>query len=344
MQLSLERSSDNHDSGDACVTPRNNESFLGASFDSRASASVSRSLANRSVSSRTTVLHVGQMRRDGHGGNASALLARPASRCGSAGGRAVPHDASLTLADFSFFSSPGSTAAGSPTSVAEASFEEGDGDDGTGHDCVEIKLNEALRLQRARALGLKKESLTLANYAVRGEQYVVKELVKAALSWCLAEPRRERDADALVDAIRAFAEEGGADVDAAARRHADELCDAGGEGIARVARRTRALYRWCASPLLKCRIALRTLRRARVSAEPPPDLAGLAREAIEVAAASVAAEEENIRSELEEAARLLAIDALVRKYCGNGAQEYFSAVSVTIVCIVVCTSWQSCQK
>ena len=57
------------------------------------------------------------------------------------------------------------------------------------------------------------------------------------------------------------------------------------------------------------------------------------------------AADDTVKSELEEARRLLAIDSLVRKYCGNGAQEYFRVVSVRryVVLFLQC-SHLSCGK
>jgi hypothetical protein len=64
------------------------------------------------------------------------------------------------------------------------------------------------------------------------------------------------------------------------------------------------------------------LRVALVSVQCPPDIALLAKDAIAMAV------DENDKCELQEALKLIEIDSLVRKYCGNGAQEYFRVVSV----------------
>lgn len=282
------------------TTPRNKSSAFSfcTSFDSKAST--------RSVrSSRPTVLNVGMIsgtkKKDGR--------MTSAQRAGRGSGN------NNTSLDFSFLSP--SSPSDSPISTEDSFFEEEH--DTTEHDCVEHKLNEAVRLKSARDLGMERESLTLANYSSMGEKYIVKELVKSTL---LNRSAAESQglASGIVDKIRCYAADVDADFDHAVHQYANELCDSSRDNILHVMEQTKALSRWCSSPSAKCLIVLKMLRRALVSVQLPPDLTPLAEEAIGMAP------NDNLKSELEEAARLLAIDSLVRKYCGNGAQEFFRVV------------------
>lgn len=286
-------------------TPRNdsNVSSFGTSFDTNSSM---RSV--RSMSSRPTVLNIGMIsgmkRKDGRMMSAQRVTRGNVNN--------------TTSLDFSFFNNP------SPNSVAEASFvDEDDDDESVEYDCVEYKLNEAIRLKTARSLGLNREVLTLANYSSKGEQYIVKELVKSALKHSSLEDHAD-----TVNEIRSFAVGVDADFDEAVHHYANELCDDNRDNIPHALQWTQTLSQWCSSPSVRCTIVLKMLRIALVSVQRPPDLTGLAKETIEMAV------DENVKSELEEAFRLLGIDSLVRRYCGNGAQEFFRVVSYyTVSCV-----------
>ena len=279
------------------LTPRNSVDTFCTSFDSKAS----KRYVPRQF--RPTVLKIGLIsgtkKRDGR--------MMSAQRIGR--GKSGSHDAS-TL-DFSFLHHKSSS-----DSMAEASYVEDDDDDeSVEYDCVEYKLHDAMRLKTARGLGIAREVLTLANYSIRGEQYVVKELVKSALGRYSDESRDS--ATSIVDRIRSFAADVDADFDEAVKQYANELCDDNRDNIPRALHRARTLFQWCTSPAVKCGIVLKMLRIALVSVQRPPDITLLAKDAIAMAV------DESVKSELQEASRLLAIDSLVRNYCGNGAQEFF---------------------
>jgi hypothetical protein len=121
----------------------------------------------------------------------------------------------------------------------------------------------------------------------------------------------------IVDCIRSFAAAGDADFDQAVKQYANELCDDDQDNIPRALHRARTLFHWCASPAVKCGIVLKMLRVALVSVQRPPDITTLVKEAITMAV------DENDKSKLQEATRLLEINSLVKNYCGNGAQEFF---------------------
>ena len=302
------------------ITPRDSVSF---SFDSKASA------LNRSMSShRPTVFNVGMIsgmkRRDGR-----MMSAQRVPGSGNNGNISVASNTSL---DFSFFNSPSPNSVASP-SVNAYNYEDDD-DDNLEYDCVEYKLSEAILLKTARGLGLAREVLTLASYtpgSSKGEQFILKELVKSAL---MKEQSIIVDGaqPEIVGEIRTFASNAEANFDDAICDHAIELCDNRRDDIPLALRQSQILTKWCTLPSVKCTIILKMLRTALVSKQRPPDLTSLAREAIDMAA------DEHVKSELKEANRLLSIDSLVRRYCGNGAQEIFSVVSIvgrsfSFVCI-----------
>ena len=199
------------------------------------------------------------------------------------------------------------------------------------HDCVEEKLIEAARLKRARDLGMDKGCLTLSNYKRKGDHFVVKELVKSAL----AETTLDQPSSALViNSIKQFAEDVNVDFDHAVQQFSIELSVNKKDDITQYLISADRLAQWCDSPSVMCLIVLSMLQKALVSIQRPPDLSQTARSAIE------ASTDASIRSELEEAARLLSIDYLVRKYCGNGAQEYFRVVRNDISSFVSVSSFQ----
>lgn len=283
-------------------TPRNNSEKFCTSFDSKA--------AKRYAPwpSRPTVLKVGLIsgtkKRDGR-----MMSAQRVGR-GMSGHNATPSPEFLFLHKSSL----------SPDSIAEASYiEQDDDDESVDYDCVEYKLHEAMRLKTARGLGIAREVLTLANYSIKGGQYIVKELVKSALGRFLAESCDS--AASIVDEIRSFATDVDADFDQAVHQYAGEICDDNRDNIPHALLFARTLFHWCTSPAVKCGIVLKMLRVALVSVQRPPDITSLAKDAIAMAI------DENDKSELQEASRLLAIDSLVRNYCGNGAQEFFRVVS-----------------
>ena len=199
---------------------------------------------------------------------------------------------------------------------------EEDDDESVEYECVEYKLSHAIRLKAARGLGIANEVVSLANYLSKGEQYIVKELVKVASDRSLGEFWDLEES--LVGEIRSFALDVGADFDEAVHQYANELYDNNRDNIPLALHRTQKLSHWCTSPTVRCTVVLKMLRIALVSTQRPPDLSSLARDAVAKAV------DENIKSELQEASRLLAIDDLVRVYCGNGAQEFFRVVSMVI--------------
>eukprot|EP00984_Skeletonema_dohrnii_P000103 scaffold31_cov98-Skeletonema_dohrnii-CCMP3373.AAC.2 len=198
------------------------------------------------------------------------------------------------------------------------------------HDCVEQKLNEANRLKRARELGMSKDCLTLSSYESKGDHYVVKELVKSALIRTSLDPSTSA---MVVDGVKQFSKDVHVDFDHAVHQFSIELGNSRKDNIPHYLHDAKRLAQWCDSPSVMCLIVLSMLQKALVSIQRPPDLSQIAHSAIE------AATDDCTKSELKEAARLLSIDYLVRKYCGNGAQEYFRVVRSNITIPVSCFAY-----
>ena len=313
------------------TTPRNNSHDGSFSFNS----TVSCKSRSSSSSSRPTVLNIGLISGAKNTSGSRMMSAQRIGRgnsnkCGVVG---ITKSASL---DYSFLNK----LLLSPDSNIETSFvnvndddDDDDDDRSLDYDCVEYKLNEAIRLKKARDLGLSKTVLRLTTYSIKGEQYIMKELVKSALlhhySDDSCDDETTRTASSIVvDQIRSFAATLDANFDEAIRQYATELCDNNRDDIPQALRRTRILFHWCSSPAIKCDIVLRMLRVALVSVQCPPDITLLAKDAIAMAV------DETDKSELQEALKLLEIDSLVRNYCGNEAQEYFRVVSVLGIVVV----------
>lgn len=263
-------------------TPKHNGSFF-TSFDSKASSG--------SLYNRPTVLNVGLI----------SGMKTKGGRVYSAKRIERPPVSSPFTSDIPIF----------PTSsTADISI-----DDDLEYDCVEDKLNEAMRLKEARNLGMNRECLALKDFSIKGELFIVKELLKLTLELVISSG--ETDSNETVDKVRLYAKDVNADFDEAVRQYSVELCDSNRDNIPSILHKTEKLSRWVSSPAVRCLIVLKMLRKALVSIQRPPDLSALAAEALNWVA------DGNVKSELEEALRLLSIDSLVRKYCGNGASCVF---------------------
>jgi len=182
-------------------------------------------------------------------------------------------------------------------------------------NCVEIKLSQAVLIREARNLGLPKKSILLKDFDDKGgSSFLAKELVRG-LSQSSTTTVGQNNGN-NVKSIQEFCRKANIDFDLAVLQYAEEVCDIHPTGV-KILSETIDLARMCSNPTVKCQITLKVLRAALLCNDVPPCLASLSSEALEWAT------EEALRSELQEATRLLSIDRIVRQYCGNGAQEFF---------------------
>jgi len=184
-------------------------------------------------------------------------------------------------------------------------------------EAVEMKLDQAISLQKARGAGLPKRSVTLRLYDERGgSSFIAKELVR--ILSCTASDDGDRQAQ-IIERVKPFCEATKTDFNLVLSMYTKEICDSN-RNNARVLLEAASLARLCAGSA-RCEVALKVLRAAILCTEKPPALSDLSREAIEWAI------DDEMRSELEEATRLLVVDRIVRRYCGNGAQELFQVAN-----------------
>lgn len=278
----------NNDHIDFLETPKNNNGSFFNSFDSKAST--------LSGYNRPTVLSIGMI----SGTKSKGSKVFSAKRVG------LPFIS--PLADQEVTSFPPSN-----TNVVI--------DEELEYDCVEDKLEKAARLKTARSLGMRRECLILKDYSIKGEQFIVKELVKAALASNISSKALD---PTTAGNVRQYAIDINANFDEAAHQYAIELCDTSRDNIPTILDQTEKICRLCSSPSLRCLIVLKILRKALVSTQHPPDLSKLASEALSWVT------DGDVKSEIEEAMRLLSIDSLVRKYCGNGKFLVATFVVITI--------------
>jgi hypothetical protein len=182
-------------------------------------------------------------------------------------------------------------------------------------ELLEAKLEAGRWLKEARLLGLGHNLVTLRNFAFcGGSSFLCKELIRYYSSKSETCDQRQT---LLRDEVLKFCNRSRVDYDGALKNYAIELCGgtrANPEAIEEAA----SIARCCCSPTTKCQITLITLRSALFCRFSPVWLTKLSRDAIEWAAG-----DSSIRLELEEASRLLLIDEIVGRYCGNGAKELF---------------------
>ena len=177
------------------------------------------------------------------------------------------------------------------------------------------KLMHARIIKNARDIGLPPMSLQLSRFEIDGgSNFAAKELVRFFFtnSWSdyLSDNSEEKKK------VQKFCEFAQVKFDTAIQIFSKELCTQGSADPV-ILSRANDLVESCSNPDVRCEITLRFLRTAQVAATKPPSLKGLAQEALSWATS------EEILSELEEATRLLGIDEILRKYCGNKSAEVF---------------------
>eukprot|EP00536_Pseudo-nitzschia_multiseries_P002925 jgi/Psemu1/236193/estExt_Genewise1.C_410140 len=182
-------------------------------------------------------------------------------------------------------------------------------------ESVETKLETARYLKIARSLGLSREILSLSNFDERGgARYVSKELIR---HYSASATSHEERYNGLTKEVQKFCTTSNANYDEALMEYSKELCrgkNTSSQAIEEVA----SVARCCLNPTAKCQITKIALQAALFCRFSPAWLTDLSKDAIEWSAGN-----SSLRSELEEASRLLLIDGIVGRYCGNGAKELF---------------------
>ena len=182
-------------------------------------------------------------------------------------------------------------------------------------ELVEKKLLQALHLSEARTLGLPKRIISLSSYEQSGgSTFVAKELVR--LSPSNYKKSSHSKEEYITGQIIPFCKRADVAFDKVLLVYTKELCEHNHNDPDALLE-AASLASFCLEDTIRCSIALRVLRSALLCSELPPALSEISKEAMDCAI------DEGIRSELEESSRLLVVDRIVRRYCGNGAQELF---------------------
>mmetsp|Transcript_64447 Transcript_64447/g.74194 ORF Transcript_64447/g.74194 Transcript_64447/m.74194 type:complete len:2711 (+) Transcript_64447:55-8187(+) len=180
---------------------------------------------------------------------------------------------------------------------------------------VGLKLETARWLKLARSLGLGRRLVSLCNFVDQGgAEFVSKELIRYFSSSAISHEERY---DGLTIDVKKFCNESRAGYDKALMAYTKELC--GGKNTSPQAiEEVASIARCCLSPTSKCQVTKIALQAALFCRFSASWLGLLSKDAIEWSSG-----DSSLRSELEEASRLLLIDCIVGRYCGNGAKELF---------------------
>ena len=182
-------------------------------------------------------------------------------------------------------------------------------------EIVETKLETARWLKLARSLGLCRELLYLHNFLDQGgARYASKELIRYYSSSANSHDERY---NTLTKKVENFCSVSRSGYDEALIEYSKELCR-GRNTSTRDIEEVASIARCCLCPTSKCQITKIALQAALFCRFSPIWLTQLSKDAIEWSAG-----DSSLRSELEEASRLLLIDCIVGRYCGNGAKELF---------------------
>lgn len=191
--------------------------------------------------------------------------------------------------------------------------------------CVEDKLRDALCLQRARRAGLQTGVVSLRSFVQKGGAlFVAKELV-SLLSGKGACTGKEYDTVRLflTEAVHPFCDAFGVDYDKALLEYVVARCHEK-TGVDEAVQESSHIAKCCSSDITKVNCALVLLRAALLCKTTPDWLSRFSDDALLWASSDSA-----LQSEVQEASRLLLIDAIVLKYCGSGARELFQVDNPT---------------
>ena len=190
-------------------------------------------------------------------------------------------------------------------------------------DC-ETKFHNAKNLLRARSLGLPKKKVLLERYIdLGGANFIARELVSHFMKSNSLQDSNENDINDITMNVRPFCEDSDISFDDVIDKYTEELCNSGKRINSSNIIDASSLARCCSNALKRCNIVLRILRAGILCSEVPSNLIQLSSDAVKWASEHDHISKKEIKSELEEATRLLMIDSIVRRYCGNGAQDFF---------------------
>ena len=191
-------------------------------------------------------------------------------------------------------------------------------------DC-KTKFEQAKVLFQARSLGLSKQSALLGNYVdLGGANYLAHELVRYFLDSNSSPPCDDPNRIVnIMNNVKPFCENSNISFDDVIAKYTAELCNSSKKISSNNILDASSLATCCTDSLLRCSIVLQILRAGLLCDCIPSGLINLSQATIKETSEFENSFNNGIKSELEEATRLLMIDSIVRRYCGNGAQDFF---------------------
>jgi len=181
--------------------------------------------------------------------------------------------------------------------------------------CVAQKLNDARCLRRARQAGLRREVASLRLFAQQGRAFFVSKQLVSLVSDGTKDPGAIQQF--LAETVMPFCLDFGVDYDKALLEYIITQCRVK-TGVERAVAESFSIAQCCSSDIMKAHAALAVLRTALLCTNSPDWLPEFSENAIVWASSDSA-----LQSEVQEASRLLRINAMVLKYCGSGAKELF---------------------
>jgi hypothetical protein len=182
-------------------------------------------------------------------------------------------------------------------------------------DSVTVKLREALGLANARKLGLGNEAVTLSNFHKKGgfascAQYIVMHI---------STTNEDHDTRqmTLQTQFKQFCDVVGIDFDESLYQCVASICKDKSLSASQL-QEAASLSQCCVGTSTKCRSVLTVLQASLLCKHFPRWLALLSEDAL-----IWSAEDRQLHSEIEEASRLLRINAIVSLYCGAEARDLF---------------------
>mmetsp|Transcript_14378 Transcript_14378/g.25749 ORF Transcript_14378/g.25749 Transcript_14378/m.25749 type:complete len:311 (-) Transcript_14378:1581-2513(-) len=180
---------------------------------------------------------------------------------------------------------------------------------------IREKLLHAECLQAARELGLAHGVATLRSFSKFGGMQNFSKALVRSMSACAGS--HETRQVIFAEKLKPFCERFNISFDESLIDCVKDLCSGTNASISTI-QESASVAQCCSSVSMKCQGILVVLRTALFKKYSPQWLAALSRDAVELSAHDL-----GLKSELVEAARLLLIDGIVRKYCGDEGSDLF---------------------
>lgn len=201
-----------------------------------------------------------------------------------------------------------------PTARLRASVDPNEQLDDESYDDCESKLMHAKMLQEARKIGLSKSSICLRNFAsMGGADTIAVELFRSF--FYDSQKSNVGSSKFLLDFCTKFS----INCDKSIDRYTSQLTSGRGGSTPNALRQVDMLAKCCLESEMKCQIGLKALRSALLCpSQPPSSLFSLSDDMLAWSECNF-----DLQSQIQEATRLLKVNEILRRRCGNVATEYF---------------------